>query len=190
MISPFFFEKMKRYLLLIALIAYVLSTCRPPYNTFKTNFPFQQADSLVIWYKVPDQNDHGALSVHETNNDSIKEVTRLMGSEADPRSNKDLINRFYKDTSFSDVKTMAELYAKFPVAEKDEEVKRYMCSPIYRDIIIYYKNGTPFSAVKICFSCNHMRFYGDSSAAVSEKYDALKFFWKQHGIKTDKDFQD
>lgn len=66
---------------------------------------------------------------------------------------------------------------------KITDVNNWMCTPIYRDAIVFYKSsGEIISALNICLSCEAMAI-GSSSQVVADSstYEMLRKFFKEIG---------
>jgi len=66
---------------------------------------------------------------------------------------------------------------------KITDVNNWMCAPIYRDAIVFYKSsGEIISALNICLSCEAMAI-GSSSQVVADSstYEMLRKFFKEIG---------
>lgn len=72
---------------------------------------------------------------------------------------------------------------------KTQKIPSWMCSPIYRDAIVFYNdNNEVVNVLNICFSCEYMQNLNQEFIDADESvYEDLKFFLMKFGHKINSD---
>ncbi|WP_291726217.1 hypothetical protein [Bernardetia sp.] len=77
----------------------------------------------------------------------------IMSYEFDLNNYQEYVSHYEKQYSIIDsgeIKRFTSLFFE----TNCEEYEQVMCLPIFREIVIFFKDGNPFFAMKICFGCN------------------------------------
>ncbi len=124
--------------------------------SYKDYFPKQKVDS-VQWY-------YGAIAKEDAEKiDSTKPVSQNLElyfrNDEFPFDNPAplLESYFEKRAVLTDVLDIQQLVQIFPTTSC-ESYSVTRCGAIYRDILVFYKDGVPISVLKICFSCKAICF--------------------------------
>ncbi len=115
--------------------------------SYQDYFPKQKVDS-VEWY-------YGNISSKKDSISNLqldKEI--YYRDEIFPFDDITLLKASYfeKRATLTDNSDIQKLVQVFPI-DSCESYPIWRCSQNYRDILVFYRNGTPISVLKICFSC-------------------------------------
>lgn len=129
-----------------------------PFSYGQTNFayqdyfPKQKVDS-VQWYYGGITKEDAEKSV------STKDLSHYFVNDEFPFDNPNplLETYFEKRAVLKEDADMQKLIHVFPTTSC-ETYAASRCSAIYRDILIFYKDGVAVSVLKICFSCKEVCF--------------------------------
>ncbi|WP_338763701.1 hypothetical protein WAF17_20255 [Bernardetia sp. ABR2-2B] len=64
------------------------------------------------------------------------------------------VNHYEKQYSITDSTEIKEFVSLFYERNDCTEIEQISCIPIFREVVIFFKDGKPFFAMKICFGCN------------------------------------
>ncbi len=67
---------------------------------------------------------------------------------------QEYVNYYEKQYSITDSTDIKNIVSLFYERNDCEEVEQIFCIPIFREIVIFFKDEKPFFAMKICFGCN------------------------------------
>lgn len=139
------------YLFFILFIGVVRFTYGQDNFTYQDYFPKQKVDS-VEWY-------YGGIAKEDAEKvDTTKDVSQNLEiyfrNDEFPFDNPAplLESYFEKRAVLTDVSDIQHLIQVFPTTSC-ETYTVTRCGAVYRDILIFYKNGVVVSVLKICFSC-------------------------------------
>lgn len=137
---------------------------------YQDYFPKQKVDS-VEWY-------YGGITTEEAAKISpistiSKNASIYFINEGFPFDNPLplLQNYFEKRATLTDSLDIQKLMQVFPT-DSCADYSRTRCFPIYRDILVFYKNGIAVSVLKLCFSCKAACFVS-SNGEKDEKAKCL-----------------
>ncbi|WP_375558858.1 hypothetical protein ACE193_14080 [Bernardetia sp. OM2101] len=116
--------------------------------SYQDYFPKQEVDSIEWYYgNIPNKKD-------STLNLQLDQEIYYR-DEIFPFDNLKILTESYfeKRAILIDNSDIQNLVQVFPI-DSCESYPVWRCgSPIYRDILVFYRNGIPISVLKICFSC-------------------------------------
>ncbi len=101
----------------------------------------------------------------------------------------DIYEKQYSITDSTDIKNIVSLFY-----ERNDcvEVVQIMCIPKFREIVIFFKDGKPFFAMKICFGCTHIATTSPRDLQCfksSDSFDDVIREWEKRGwLKNRKKF--
>jgi hypothetical protein len=116
--------------------------------SYKDYFPKQEVDSVEWYYgNIPCKKD----SILNLQLD--KEIYYV--DEVFPFENLTILTASYfeKRATLIDNSDIQNLVQVFPIDSCENYAITRCGNPIYRDILIFYKNGIAVSVLKVCFSC-------------------------------------
>jgi len=135
--------------------------------------------------------EHNRLKVRKEKRNNLTETEEIRLGELDGLF--DITQYLIDDTGrfhFSSQRTNTFQYDNDVVGllkdilnTKTTDVSHWMCAPIYRDAIVFYKSSSEIvSALNICLSCETMAI-GSSSQLVADNstYEMLRKFFKEIG---------
>ena len=135
------------YFFFILLIGVVHFSYAQDNFSYQDYFPKQKVDSVEWYYgNIPNVKD-SLLNVQLD-----KEI--YYADEVFPFEDLTLLKASYfeKRATLADTSEIQQLVQVFPTTSC-ESYTVTRCGAIYRDILVFYKNGVPISVLKICFSC-------------------------------------
>lgn len=78
----------------------------------------------------------------------------LVYGKFDLNDYQEYVNHYEKQYSITDSSEIKRFVSLFYEKDDCTEVEQLMCIPAFREIVIFFKDGNPFFAMKICFGCH------------------------------------
>ena len=123
-------------------------------------FPYQDVDSIAIYYIKDKRKCDYCISYNDFIINGKKHHNQIVEKELD-MSDVNLFNKLYDShIILSDTESINQLKSIFISVSCPSPSDQYetTCDPIFRDVILFYKNDSIFSGIKICFDCEEIVF--------------------------------
>ncbi|WP_291726002.1 hypothetical protein [Bernardetia sp.] len=124
--------------------------------SYQDYFPKQEIDSVEWYYGAITKEAAEKIDTTQITPSNLKVYFRnddFPFQDATPLLKK----YFEKRATITETSDIQELIKVFP-SNSCEKYAVSRCGAIYRDILVFYKNGVAVSVLKICFSCKKVCF--------------------------------
>lgn len=147
-------------------------------------FPYQEVDSICIYYTLNNSGYYYGDSVGMSIIRNYANGNQLSGDDFDFK-NIGFIKTLYENKKIIANKySINKLQSFFTPTTCPDDQYANACEPLYRDVILFYKNNDIIAGVKICFSCDYIIFskpYKQNECFIfSNQYEKLKSYFNQN----------